>query len=64
MVYKSAGDRKDIYRVVLKKAIQDNIESLDLIEKGQLVSGREPITEHIVTDPLDQDIPSTNPIIA
>jgi hypothetical protein len=34
MVYKSAGDRKDIYRVVLKKAIQDNIESLDLIEKG------------------------------
>lgn len=36
MVYKSAGDRSDIYRVVLKKALHDNIDNLRLMEKGRL----------------------------
>ena len=37
MVYQSAGNDKDIYRIVLKKAIIDNIDNLILMEKGQLV---------------------------
>ena len=37
MVYQSAGDREDLYRVVLKKAILDNLDSLKKLEKGQLL---------------------------
>jgi len=64
MVYKSAGDRKDLYRVVLKKAILDNIESLNLMEKGQLITSIKSISETLNSEPFDQDIPSTNPIVS
>ena len=51
MVFKSAGDRKDIYRVVLKKAIHDNIDNLRLMEKGQLLT-HDPVV-NLVLDVLD-----------
>jgi len=35
-VFKSEGNRDELYRVVLKKALKDNIESLELMENGQL----------------------------
>ena len=52
MVFKSAGDRKDLYRVVLKKAILDNIESLKLMEQGQLITSVKAISEHLNTERL------------
>tara|TARA_B110000914_G_C15057224_1_gene262379 strand:- start:35 stop:250 length:216 start_codon:yes stop_codon:yes gene_type:complete len=36
MVFKSAGGRGPIYRVQLKKAIQQNLDNLRLLETGDL----------------------------
>jgi division protein CdvB (Snf7/Vps24/ESCRT-III family) len=54
IVFKSAGDRKDLYRVVLKKAILDNIESLSLLEKGRLETAKDPLI-NLVMENLDHN---------
>jgi len=38
MVFKSAGNREELYRVVLKKAINDNLHNLEKMKEGRLVT--------------------------
>jgi hypothetical protein len=48
LIFKSAGDSKDLYRVVLKKAILDNIDSLRLLETGQLIPAQDPLINKVM----------------
>ena len=47
-VFKSAGGRRSVYRVVLKKAILDNIDSLRLLEEGNLVAGSDAVVNQVM----------------
>jgi hypothetical protein len=37
ILFKSAGDRKELYRVELKKALSDNLGNLELMKQGNLI---------------------------
>jgi len=48
LIFKSAGDRKELYRVVLKKAILDNLDNLSLLETGQLIPAQDPVINKVM----------------
>jgi len=48
LIFKSAGDRKELYRVVLKKAILDNLDNLRLLETGQLIPAQDPVINKVM----------------
>lgn len=48
LIFKSAGDRKELYRVVLKKAILDNLDNLRLLETGQLIPAQDPVINQVM----------------
>jgi len=38
MIFKSADNREELYRVVLKKAINNNLHNLEKMKEGRLVT--------------------------
>ena len=52
-IFKSAGSRKALYRVQIKKAILENLEDLKLMQLGQLEPTEKPMI-NLVLDKLDE----------
>ena len=52
-IFKSAGSRKELYRVQIKKAILENLEDLKLMQLGQLEPTEKPMI-NLVLDKLDE----------
>jgi hypothetical protein len=53
LIFKSVGDDKELYRVVLKKAIKDNLDNLNKMKEGRLLPPQDAVTA-LVLDQLDE----------
>ena len=53
LIFKSAGDHEELYRIVLKKAILNNLESLKLLEQGKLVAPAQNALIDMVMEKMD-----------